>query len=107
MITSLGDIVTILAVCSPLLGLLAGWIAGQWKSANKEAQAMKEGVKMLLRVKLIDKCLHYLGQKSIPPYALEIIKGLYSSYLALGDGDPSVGDLVEQVERLPISLGGG
>lgn len=67
---------------------------------------MKEGVKMLLRVKLIDKCLHYLSQKSVPPYALEIIKGLYASYLALGDGDPSVRELVEQVEKLPIRLRG-
>lgn len=66
---------------------------------------MKDGVKMLLRAKIIDKCLYYMQVGSIPPYALDTIKGLFASYLALGDGDRSVEDLVEQVERLKIRSG--
>ena len=41
----------------------------------------------------------------MPPFVLETIKGLYQSYLELGDGDPSVGDLVGRVEQLEIRGG--
>lgn len=106
MFKSLEDLVYIAKILSPIIALCVGWFAAQFKNANKEDRAIKEGVKMLLRVKLIDKCLHYIKQGSIPPYALETIKGLYSTYLSLGDGDPAVGDLVARVEKLQIRSGG-
>ena len=81
------------------------WAAGQLRSVHKKDRAMENGVKMLLRAKLIDKCLHYIEKGSVPPFALETIKGLYQSYLELGDGDPSVGDLVGRVEQLEIRGG--
>lgn len=95
----------ILVALSPIVGLFAGWVVGQLKAGNKRARAMEDGVKMLLRTKIIDKCLHYIEAGSIPPYALETIKLLFSSYLALGDGDPSVANLVATAERLRIRGG--
>lgn len=99
------DILSVLGAISPLVALVAGWLAGQLKGSSKRFKAMEDGVKMLLRSKIIDKCLHYIQAGSIPPYALETIKGLFASYLALGDGDHSVGGLVERVEQLPIRSG--
>ena len=84
------ELTRILAACSPVLALVAGWAAGQLRSVHKKDRAMENGVKMLLRAKLIDKCLHYIEKGSVPPFALETIKGLYQSYLELGDGDPLV-----------------
>ena len=99
------ELTRILAACSPVLALVAGWAAGQLRSVHKKDRAMENGVKMLLRAKLIDKCLHYIEKGRVPPFALETIKGLYQSYLELGDGDPSVGDLVGRVEQLEIRVG--
>ena len=107
MTKSLSDIVKILAVCSPLIGLFAGWVTTRFKASNSEDKALKEGVKMLLRVQLMDECLHYISKGAIPPYAIDTIKGLYASYLSLGDGDKSVGELVERVDKLKIGPGGG
>lgn len=94
------ELTRILAACSPVLALVAGWAAGQLRSVHKKDRAMENGVKMLLRA-----CLHYIEKGSVPPFALETIKGLYQSYLELGDGDPSVGDLVGRVEQLEIRGG--
>lgn len=101
----MNDALSVLGAISPLIALAAGWLAGQLKGNSKRSQALEDGVKMLLRSKIIDKCLHYIQAGSIPPYALETIKGLFASYLALGDGDRSVADLVERVERLQIRSG--
>lgn len=99
------DLLKVLSAMSPVLALAAGWMAGQIRGQSKHDKAMEDGVKMLLRTKIIDKCLHYIQEDSIPPYALETIKGMYASYLALGDGDRSVGDLVDRVERVRIRPG--
>ena len=95
----------VLAALTPLLGAIAGWAAGQMRAGRKRDVALERGVKMLLRAKIIDKCLHYIEKGNIPPYGLETIKGLNQSYLDLGDGDPSVGDLVDRVEHLQIRGG--
>ncbi len=76
-----------------------GFLAGQLRRAKKEDAAVKNGVKCLLRLKIIDLCSHYAGQDTIPPYGLENILTVYMAYTDCGDGDPSVGHMVEQLKK--------
>ena len=57
---------------------------------------------MLLRAKLIDKCLHYIEKGSDAAVCPGDHQGVVSVLPELGDGDPSVGDLVGRVEQLEV-----
>lgn len=102
MIDILENVVAIISTTAPIFAMLAGWMIGQVKNSNKEDRAIKDGVKMLLRVKIIDKCLSHLEDNHITPYELDIVKELYASYVALGNGDKSIGDLIERTKKLPM-----
>lgn len=56
----------ILAGLLPLLTAFCGWAAAKLKSNRKEEEALKKGVKGLLRAKVIDLWLHYIDAKAIP-----------------------------------------
>ena len=94
----LQDIITAVL---PLVAAFAGWAAGR----SKKDKAMEQGLKMLLRAKVIDLGLHYIETGEIPPYGMETLKGCYHAYEALGDGDRSVGDIVRRCEQLEIRNG--
>ena len=51
----------------PLVAAFAGWAAGRLKSNAKKDKAMEQGLKMLLRAKVIDLGLHYIETGEIPP----------------------------------------
>lgn len=95
----------IVSAIVPLLAAFCGWAAAQLKRNRKEMDALKNGVKGLLRAKVIDLGLHYIEEKSIPPYGMETIKSCYDPYMALGDGDPAVGHIMNRCENLPIRAG--
>lgn len=99
------NIPDILAAGLPLLTAFCGWAAAKLKQNKKENEALKIGVKGLLRAKVIDLGLHYIEEKSIPPYGLETIKGCYDPYMALGDGDPAVTHIMKKCENLPVRAG--
>lgn len=61
----LQDIITAVL---PLVAAFAGWAAGRLKSNAKKDKAMEQGLKMLLRAKVIDLGLHYIETGEIPPY---------------------------------------
>lgn len=89
----------------PLLAAFCGWAAAQLKRNRKEMDALKNGVKGLLRAKVIDLGLHYISEKEIPPYGMETLKSCYDPYIALGDGDPAVGHIMKKCESLPVRSG--
>lgn len=88
-----------------LLAAFCGWAAAQLRRNRKEMDALKNGVKGLLRAKVIDLGLHYISEKEIPPYGMETLKSCYDPYIALGDGDPAVGHIMKKCESLPVRTG--
>lgn len=98
----LPDVVTAMV---PLLSAFCVWAAAQLRRNRKETDAIKNGVKGLLRAKVIDLGLHYIEEGSIPPYGMETLKGCYGPYEELGDGDPAVGHIVKTCESLPVRAG--
>ena len=66
---------------------------------------LREGVKGLLRAKVIDLGLHYLAARALPPYGLETLRSCYDPYIALGDGDPAVAHIMHKCEALPVCAG--
>lgn len=93
------DVVTALV---PLLTAFCGWAAAQLRRNRKETDAIKNGVKGLLRAKVIDLGLHYIDRKSIPPYGLETLRSCYDPYMTLGDGDPAVTHIMKKCEELQV-----
>lgn len=95
----LPDVVTALV---PLLSAFCVWAAAQLRRNRKETDAIKNGVKGLLRAKVIDLGLHYLDRKTIPPYGMETLRSCYDPYMALGDGDPAVTHIMKKCEALQV-----
>lgn len=90
------------AALLPLLTAFCGWAAARLARSRKEEKAMREGVKGLLRAKVIDLGLHYLDRKTIPPYGMETLRSCYDPYMALGDGDPAVTHIMKKCEALQV-----
>lgn len=95
----------LVAAAVPLLTAFCAWAGAQLKRNRKEMDALKNGVKGLLRAKVIDLGLHYISEKEIPPYGMETLKSCYDPYIALGDGDPAVGHIMKKCESLPVRSG--
>lgn len=96
----------ILTAVLPLLTAFCGWAAARLTRSRKEEKALREGVKGLLRAKVIDLGLHYIQEKAVPPYGVETLRSCYDPYMALGDGDPSVTHIMKKCESLPVCSGG-
>ena len=98
---------------NPILNVTINKVRGQQKMeedqqkpGGKKDKALETGVKMLLRERIIDRGMHYIDKNTIPPFALENIKGMHAAYLDLGDGDKSVNVIVERCKALKIVNGG-
>ena len=102
----LENIPDILAAVLPLLTAFCGWAAARLTRSRKEEKALRDGVKGLLRAKVIDLGLHYIQEKAVPPYGVETLRSCYDPYMALGDGDPSVTHIMKKCESLPVCSGG-
>ena len=87
-------------------GALIGYLAGRVRRESKKNKALENGVKGLLRAKIIDLGLHYIAEESMPPYGMETLRSCYDPYMALGDGDPSVTHIIHKCESLPVRSGG-
>lgn len=90
------------SIVTSLIMAAIGFLAGRLRTTRKQDQAVKNGVKCLLRLKIIDLCSHYAGQDTIPPYGMENILTVYQAYVDCGDGDPSVGHMVNQLKAKAI-----
>ena len=102
----------VVAALVPLLAAICGWAGGRLKELRKkdaaaavEMKAIKDGLKGLLRAKVIDLGLHYIEEEAIPPYGLETLRSCYDPYMTLGDGDPSVTHIMNKCEALPTRSG--
>lgn len=100
------NIPDILAAALPMLTAFCGWAAARLTRSRKEEKALRDGVKGLLRAKVIDLGLHYIQEKAVPPYGVETLRSCYDPYMALGDGDPSVTHIMKKCESLPVCSGG-
>ena len=83
-------------------GLIAGYkkLMDKQKEAEVEQKAIANGVKALLRDRIIQSCNHYSEKGYFPLYARENIEDLFKEYAALG-GNGTVKDLVEETKKLP------
>lgn len=100
------NVTDLLAAVLPLLTAFCGWAAARLTRSRKEEKALRDGVKGLLRAKVIDLGLHYIDEKAVPPYGVETLRSCYDPYMALGDGDPSVTHIMRRCETLPVRSGG-
>ena len=90
----------------PLLTAFCGWAAARLTRSRKQEKALRDGVKGLLRAKVIDLGLHYIEEQAVPPYGVETLRSCYDPYMAQGDGDPSVTHIMKKCESLPVRSGG-
>jgi len=63
--------------------------------------AIRNGMKALLRAEIIATYNHYAQQKYLPIYARENLYGLYKEYEALG-GNGAIKDLMETACEWPL-----
>ena len=96
----------ILTAVLPLITAFCGWAAARLTRSRKEEKALRDGVKGLLRAKVIDLGLHYISEEAVPPYGVETLRSCYDPYMALGDGDPAVKHIMQKCETLPVRSGG-
>ena len=100
----------------PVVSAIAGWMASKIRESSKRekeaekrqqatSQALVDGVKSLLRGQIIDDGLKFLEQGRIAPYSLQSMENQYDAYTRLGDGDPTVGDIVAKCKQLDIVSG--
>ena len=89
----------------PLLTAFCGWAAARLTRSRKQEKALRDGVKGLLRAKVIDLGLHYIEEQAVPPYGVETLRSCYDPYMALGDGDPSETHILKNCESLPVRTG--
>lgn len=66
----------------------------QYEKAKTDNEAIKSGMKALLRAEIIATYNHYADTKTLPIYARENLYGLYREYEALG-GNGAIKDLME------------
>lgn len=87
------------SLLSAVVTAVMGFLLGRLKTARKQDEAVKNGVKCLLRLKIIELCNHYADESIIPPYGMENVLTVYQAYIDCGDGDPSVGHMVAQLKE--------
>lgn len=90
------------AFIAPVATMFSGYLLGKLRESRNKDVATQNGVKALLKLKLIDLCDHYADAESVPPYAMENVLTIYDAYIGCGDGDPSVNYIVEQFKTKPI-----
>ena len=95
----------VVAAVSAVFGAAVGYAIGHFRREGKKSKALENGVKGLLRAKILDLGLHYIDEGTIPPYGLETLRSCDDPYMALGDGDPSVIHVVHKCESLPVRTG--
>lgn len=67
---------------------------------DEELNLLQNGVCLLIRINIIDYHKRYMREGSIPLYALENVKTLFSVYSTFGEN--GIHDLMEELGDLPI-----
>lgn len=88
-----------------LLGtaIIAGFKYLRKKQKEQEARqtAIEEGVKAILRDRIVQAYYHYHGRNSITLHGLENVNGMYAAYKALG-GNGIVEKLNAEMRELEV-----
>ena len=87
--------------------MVAGYqrVSKHMRHAQKKDRALDDGMRALLRDRIISACDHYFEKGYAPVYARENITSMYDAYHSLG-GDGIVTDMVKQAMELPYKKGG-
>ena len=95
-----------------LFGIVAALAAASYRRVSKhmrharrQDKALDDGMRALLRDRIISACDHYFEKGYAPVYARENITGMYEAYHSLG-GDGIVTDMVRRAMELPYKKGG-
>lgn len=95
-----------------LFGIVAALAAASYRRVSrhmrhtqKKDQSLDDGMRALLRDRIISACDHYFEKGFAPVYARENITSMYDAYHSLG-GDGIVTDMVKQAMELPYKKGG-
>ena len=95
-----------------LFGIVAALAAASYRRISKHMRhtqkkdrALDDGMRALLRDRIISACDHYFEKGYAPVYARENITSMYDAYHSLG-GDGIVTDMVKQTMELPYKKGG-
>ena len=90
-----------------LFGVVVAVIAAGYKRLSKRIKtdqvkdkALDNGMRALLRDRIIQACDHYFEKGFLPLYARENIQSMYDAYHGLG-GDGIITDMVKRVMALP------
>ena len=83
-------------------GLSIGYqrLAKKLKKSRKDQDAVKNGICVLLRDRIIQAYNYYKGKGHIPIYGLENVEAMHQEYHNLG-GNGTVTGLVEELKQLP------
>ena len=91
------------AISAAALVLVALIEAGAARDRKKikNQSAVQDGVRALLRDRIIQAHNHYAEKGYIPVYGMENVLAMYNAYHALG-GNGTGTELYERVKKLPI-----
>ena len=90
-------------IFAAVVGLLSiGYqrLSKKLKKSREDQEAVKNGIRVLLRDRIIQAYNCYTEKGYIPIYALENVEAMYQEYHSLG-GNGTITGLVEELRRLP------
>lgn len=90
----------IFGIIATALTVIVKRISGRLKKAQAENKALRDGMKSLLKAKIIDCCERAQADGWCGSRLRDTINDMYASYLAL-DGNGTVPGIVEQTMKLP------
>lgn len=91
----------ILAVTTMIIGFFGGRLRAKVKREMKEDAAMKNGMRCLLRERIIEICDRCLERDFVRIHSLESLGDLFEQYKALG-GNGTAAKLIEDVKKLQV-----
>lgn len=83
-----------------------GYVVWLLKQQKKDRDANSEGTKMLLMIKLIEYHDKYMTIGDIPSHAYSNFQKMYQCYMNMGDGNPSVKKMKQEIDELHIKRKG-
>lgn len=84
-------------------GLLSAGLALLWKAfmnQRKRQKALENGVKALLRDRIIQACEYYTAKQKVSIHGMENIESMFEAYSGL-DGNGTAAKMVQEVRELP------
>ena len=90
----------LMALIAGLLALGYRRLAKRLNKASAENEALKFGMRALLRDRLIQQYNHYMEVGRWPIYAREAMLDMYKQYKALG-GNGAIASIIQDLEDLP------